>query len=237
MKRLAVALTWPVAVCAAFAVPLGPRDGLRFQAGWEKAIDPDGDCRFIYDKESLTIELPAKDHDLDPDRGRTNAPCVLREVEGDFVVQVRLGGDFKPSGRSTSPDRPPFVAAGLVLTSGDTTFLATYAVEGGRDQRPHGAFRMMDAGRHLHVNGEQDARGPAWTLTGDGGPVYLRLQRRGDEFLASLGPDGVKWTDLLRVIIKLPARVKVGLAACTTSTEPFKPRFDQLRLTNEKKRD
>jgi hypothetical protein len=237
MRRLAVALSWPFAVCVAFAVPLVPRDGLRFHTGWEKAIDPDGDCRFVYDKESLTIELPAKEHDLDPDRGRTNAPRLLREVEGDFVLQVRLGGDFKPSARSTAGDRAAIVAAGLLLTAGDTTFLATYAVEGGREERPHGSVRMIDASRHLHVNGDQDRRGPAWTLTGDGGPVYLRLQRRGDEFLASLGPDGVRWTDLLRVITKLPAKVKIGLAACTTSTDPFKPRFDQLRLTNEKKRD
>jgi regulation of enolase protein 1 (concanavalin A-like superfamily) len=61
--------------------------------------------------------------------------------------------------------------------------------------------------------------------------LYLRLQRKGDRLLASVSQDGGQWTDLQPFDVKLPAKVKIGVAACSTSQTPFLPHFDSFSLT------
>ena len=68
-----------------------------FGSDWDK-VDPDGDCKFTPQKDALAIAVPAKDHELVPDRGRMDAPRLLRDVAGDFTAQVAVSGDFRPSG-------------------------------------------------------------------------------------------------------------------------------------------
>ncbi len=82
--------------------------GLPFDVGWDKPVDPDGDCKFLVGKNTLFIEVPGKDHDLGVDRGVMNAPRMLREVEGDFTAQVRVDGEFTPVGPSTAASHVPF---------------------------------------------------------------------------------------------------------------------------------
>src|SRR4051812_2737975 len=99
-----------LASALAFAADPDPNP---FMDGWDKPVDPDKDCMFDKVKSGLTITVPGKDHDLGVERGRMNSPRFLRDVEGDFVVQVRVGGDFTPSMASTTDLRTPFVGAGL----------------------------------------------------------------------------------------------------------------------------
>jgi hypothetical protein len=96
--------------CAVVAAPV-PADQ-PWITGWNDSVDPDKDCKFIRDKDTLTAEAPGKDHDLAIERGLMNSPRLLRDVEGDFVAQVRLDGAFQPSNESTTSARIPFVGAG-----------------------------------------------------------------------------------------------------------------------------
>jgi hypothetical protein len=66
--------------------------------GWGLAIDPDKDCKFTPGRGSLTIDVPASWHDLTPasPKPKLNSPRVLREVDGDFVLTVKVSGDFWP---------------------------------------------------------------------------------------------------------------------------------------------
>ena len=61
--------------------------------------------------------------------------------------------------------------------------------------------------------------------------TYLRLTREGDSLLASVSHDGKEWKELNALAVKLPAKLKIGVAAGGTSTEVFAPRFDQFKLT------
>jgi S1-C subfamily serine protease len=72
-------------------------------AGWGTVIDPDKDCKITPNDKRLTIEIPGKLHELDYDGGLTNAPRVMREVEGDFVATVKVTGDFKLGPKCTNP--------------------------------------------------------------------------------------------------------------------------------------
>ena len=63
--------------------------------------------------------------------------------------------------------------------------------------------------------------------------TYLRLTCEGDNLLASVSHDGKEWKELNTLEVKLPAKVKIGVAAGGTSMDVFTPRFDQFKLTQK----
>ena len=230
MSRALCTLAWLAAAWAALAAP--PADPTKpFEGGWDKPMDPDGDCKFRRDKGVLTIEVPAKDHDLGVERGLMNSPRLLRDVEGDFVARVRIGGTFSPSTTSTTTQRIPFVGAGLVLMAGEKTYL--------RLERAamfwQGAVKTY-ANWELRQDGQWVLRGDASVCPLEDKETYVRLERRGDKLLAAVSHGGKKWSELKPLEVKLPAKLKLGLAAGTTSTEPFLPGFDQFELEKGRKR-
>ncbi len=177
---------------------------------WDKPLDPDGDCRFREDAGKLTISLPDKKvHDLVAEVGKTNAPRLLRDVTGDFVAEVRIGGDF--SGDSV-------LLAGLFLTVDDKTYLR---LERGRFAG--GAHCFWE----LRRDGKRDAKSAIDPVPAFEG--YLRLERRGSTLIGSHGTDGQNWTELTSYEIDLPLKVKIGVAAVSTSAA-FAPTFERFRL-------
>jgi regulation of enolase protein 1 (concanavalin A-like superfamily) len=189
-------------------------------------VDPDKDCKFVREKAGLTITVPGKDHDLGVERGRMNSPRLLRDVEGDFVVQLRVGGNFTPSNAATTDERVPFVGAGLLLMVDDKTYV-----------RLERAALRRDAGVKTYANwelrrdGKWEKAGETALLPLEAKATHLRLERKGEKILASVSEDGKKWHDMDPLELKLPAKVKLGVAACTTSTDTFAPHFDQVKLT------
>ena len=79
-------------------------------AGSWTVTDPDKDCEVRLSGDKLSITVPATNHDLSPARG-LNAPRVLKKVNGDFIVQVKLTADFKPGATSTGKGAPSTVLA------------------------------------------------------------------------------------------------------------------------------
>lgn len=75
--------------------------------------------------------------------------------------------------------------------------------------------------------------------------IYLRLDRRGNAIYQFLSPDGEKWyagsdtregVGTISVEFPvLPVKLKVGIAAYSSSTEPFKIRFDEFKLIRVRK--
>lgn len=224
MSRTLCAL---VLVAAAHAADPEPNP---FSSGWDKPVDPDGDCKLVRERGGLTIKVPGKDHDLGVERGRMNAPRLLRDVRGDFVAEVRVGGKFAPSDPSATPERIPFVGAGLVLMDGEKTFarLERAAMRTGGEVKTFANWEMREGGK--------------WVLAGHasvcplkGKVTYLRLERRGDKLLASVSEDDKEWTELKALEVKLPAKLKLGVAAISTSSEPFAPHLDRFKLRKGKR--
>ena len=194
-------------------------------------MDPDGDCQFRAEQGKLTISLPkSTHHDLTVERGKMNAPRLLRDVEGDFTAVVRVSGTFRPTTTSSTDQRKPFVGAGLVLMNGDQTYI-----------RLERASMYSDDKRYWYANWELREDGE-WKLAGDAEtkpldedkPVYLRMQRKGDKIYGAVSYDGKEWSELEPLEVKLPAKLKIGVSGGGTSTEPFKPHFDHFRLTTDK---
>ena len=59
---------------------------------------------------------------------------VVQPVAGDFVIQVRVGGEFQPGAESTQPGRTGYTGAGLVVRGGlpRTYYIGLDAGEGVR---------------------------------------------------------------------------------------------------------
>ncbi len=202
---------------------MGPPAVLSFENGWDKPIDPDGDCKITPEKEALTIEAPGKRHDL-AGEGAMNAPRLLRDVSGDFTIQVRVAGDLKPAGPSTAPGGLPFEGAGLVLFANDKTFvrLERAAIDRNGTADPYVNWEVRADGRQQ------------WASTAKLNPedqtVYLRLRRLGDRLFPGYSVDGKTWTEMPPQALVMPATVKVGVAAVTSSAGTFRPKFDDFRL-------
>ncbi len=228
MTRLLLLASLALA-CAALASDNGPDpEPNPFQDGWDKPIDPDKDCKFRRQRGGLTIAVPGKDHDLAIERNLMNTPRLLRPVEGDFVAEVRVSGKFVPSTDSTTTERIPFVGAGLVLMADDNTYVRLE-----RAALRRGEVKTY-ANWELRREGRWELAGRADVMPLKEEATYLRLERKGDKLLASVSEDGKEWKELPALELKLPAKLKLGVAAGTTSTEEFSPHFDRFRLRKGK---
>jgi regulation of enolase protein 1 (concanavalin A-like superfamily) len=186
--------------------------------GWHQPIDPVGDSRFDRQGDRLTITIPAT-------RGRDRAARLLRDVEGDFVVQVRVGGI------SCTQGVKGFRRAGLVLPLGQGFVKLQWLTARRANEQPF----------YFHVR-YSDPTQPSslfWYSYGDrypppGNPAYLRLERRGDLLTLKVSADGEQWKrgEAFRFQgFRWPHRLKVGVIAEAGADTTFKAVFDQFRLT------
>jgi hypothetical protein len=192
-------------------------------AGWDRPIDPRRDCRFDRAGDRLTITVPGWRHDLDLAARRLTAPRLLRDVAGDFVVQVRMG-----SGPSLPAENAVYRAGGLVVTDGKqfVRLLRTAARFGGEVMPP--LCRVFP----------DDNTNQLW-LYDDGPPLreaaYLRIERRGGSLSFFSSRTGEAWQKLPGPFLslprpKLPHKLKVGVIGEATARGEFKVVFDRFKL-------
>ncbi len=190
--------------------------------GWGLSIDPDKDCKITPSDKALTFQIPGKLHDLFFDGGPTNAPRVMREVEGDFVVKVKVVGDFKPGPRSTNPKSVPFHGAGILLWSDSDNNIRFERFSWLRgNQFTTGALFEEREGGYAGAN---------HTELFKVSDCYLRIERKGSQIVGAVSNDDVKWKELKPIDTVWPAKLKVGVTAITTSSEPFTVKFEQFEL-------
>lgn len=244
MFRTSCVLFLLLIACTVLAAP-APKDA------WGQPIDSDKDCKFDIKDDTVTMELPGGDHDLSPKRKCFNAPRLLRDVEGDFVIQVRVRASFRPSAKSSLGGEDPRVSAGLVLIPIDENFIRLEYQGYRRKGEQHNDFVVRMRGGQLGMNMELGF------MPGNPSPsglkrnppkkkpppaheeqVFLRFERQGNNIRKTVSLDGEMWEPTFTWDSKgLPNKFKVGLAAYSTSTEPFKVRFDQFKLTRGQKKN
>jgi regulation of enolase protein 1 (concanavalin A-like superfamily) len=67
-----------------------------------------------------------------------------------------------------------------------------------------------------------------------GKSTFLRLQRAGNQFTASVSDDGVEWEETNSTLAEFPTRVKVGVSAVNTAATQFTVQFSDLALVAAK---
>jgi regulation of enolase protein 1 (concanavalin A-like superfamily) len=189
---------------------------------WGDVIDPDGDCTFQVDDRGVSLEVPGSMHDLNADLGKSNAPRILREVEGDFVVQVKVCGEFQPEAPSTREGVLPFNGAGLRLGLDADHCLR---IERGAVRRNGriGALLLFER----HEMGRPIGRQNAFLEEGD---VYLKVERRGGRVNVYYGTDGDQWAEARPMQVEWPARLSVGVGAVNTASSALSARFEAFSV-------
>lgn len=201
--------------------------------GWGVALNPAEDCKFKAENGKLTITVPGSDkpHDLSPELTSSTAPRVVQPVKGDFIIQVRVDGEFQPGAESTQPGRTGYTGAGLVVFADETNFVrierATLHPQGD-EARPYTNFE-------IRVNGELERGGITWDFpTEKDKPTWLRLERKGQQFIGAMSHDGEHWTSSepkeLRAEAWTRYDIVAGVAAVSTSRQPFIPVYSAFSI-------
>jgi regulation of enolase protein 1 (concanavalin A-like superfamily) len=197
---------------------------------WGMAIDPDGDCTFRPERSRLCIVVPAKAHILSAEIGKTNAPCVLREVNGDFQAEVTVSGPFPADTRCLVEGRWPYHGAGLLLWQDEKNYVR---FERAHMHFPNGQWRCYP-GFELRKDGKM-AR--SWQQT-DGvldetKPAVLRLVRKGGTVTASFSQDGKTWTELPPLQVDLDAKLRLGVHAVQNTPTAYEAILEHLTVVAE----
>jgi regulation of enolase protein 1 (concanavalin A-like superfamily) len=188
--------------------------------GWGAFDDPDGDCSASANSRRLTISVPARVHDLNPQTG-LNAPRALQEVKGDFIVTVKVTGEFEPG-------ESGFNGAGLLLWADADNFVRLERNKywmGNRHFCYPPLFEYFQNG--VYQNTDPQPTTPDFFR---GNSTWLRFERTGVRLSADYSHDGRQWQNASVITVELPSKVQVGVAAVNTSQRTFTVTFEEFSL-------
>ncbi len=184
---------------------------------WGTPTNPDRDCKFFPAAGELLICVPGgKPHDLAAEINTINAPRVLQTIRGDFTLQVKIDGRLEPGDQSTLPGRTGYNGAGLVLMADlqNVICLARAVLHrSGGEQMPYANFEMRADSKLDRIGYANEHPLPKT------GPVYLRLERRGQKVVGAVSSDGLKWEALpaKEIPAAWPEELQIGVVAISTS--------------------
>ena len=192
--------------------------------GWGAAIDPDDDCAFKLDRKTgrVSIVVPGKPHLLSAEVPRLamNAPRIVREVSGDFVVRVVATGAVLPADEASSR-YAPYHGEGLLIWQDRKNYV-----------RLERAVVIKDGKVVPYVNFEQRKNGKLSLSNGYNGPdspTSLAIERRDGEVHAAYRREGGDWTTLPALTGLSKTDIRVGVFAVNAAQEPAHRRVSGLR--------
>jgi regulation of enolase protein 1 (concanavalin A-like superfamily) len=213
-------------ICGQFA-SAAERD--RRIKGWGRVVDPDGDCKIEAEK-NVSLTVPAGLHDLSfvGHSGGQTAPRILQEVDGDFIAQVKVTGDFELGDATAVEGKANFYGAGLLLWVNENHFIRlerNVMRSGGADSCYSPLLEQWKnkkfVGKPLPVSDVAFFKGKS---------TYLRLERIGKDVYASMSHDGTEWIACDPLEVRLPQKVSIGVSATNTSNKDLKVKFEDYKL-------
>ncbi len=200
----------------------GPGTAVKERAtvkGFGTVVDPDGDCQFKQEDESVTIVVPKLWHDLTyTDHYTTrNAPRILQAVQGDFSLEVKVEPFELPNNKPSSGGDHSFVSSGLLLWQNDRNFVRFE--------------RAAVGGPFIWVERFQDGKSALQDgLDIEDKDTYLRATRKGNSLTLETSQDGHDWKHVAAVEVNLPEQLDVGVAAINSTRAPFSATLKGLKL-------
>ena len=177
-------------------------------------VDPQGGGGWTERQGYLEMRTdPGQDlwHGPDGRSGDMDAPRLLMEVTEDFAIETRMR--IAPQLREHG---------GLIIWKNENQFLRLEKTSG-----PHAFRGDVRFERHVNRRFGLVARGGMRNVR----ELFLRLERRGNQFSAFASPDGIHWRGVGVTRVAMGPRVQVGLhALCPGNIPPTLTRFDYFRL-------
>ncbi|HEV3385233.1 MAG TPA: hypothetical protein VG097_10465, partial [Gemmata sp.] len=133
-------------------------------AGWGVAIDPLKECVFTAEKNRLSMKITGSGHQKMVERWNMNAPRVMRDVEGDFTLTVKVMGDFRPGGKSTNVKAVPWDGAGIIVWSDVDNYIRLERAASNFNGKiaPYVNFEEFSGGTRGASNNEAMKGGDCW---------------------------------------------------------------------------
>jgi len=197
--------------------------------GWGTVIDPDGDCTIKGDNGKISITVPGTAHNLHPTRAM-NAPRVLRQIEGDFVVTVKVTCALTPGKKVVGVGATAGNYAGLLLWANESEYIRLE-----RNARWGGdKLISFTPGCEYWKEKKQaylNTRGPGTTAEFfKTDSTWFRMERKGSSVTAYFSHDGKEWSVCKILATALPVKVLVGVAAINSSDSPFSTEFSEFHV-------
>ena len=196
--------------------------------GWGDVLDPGKDASIRLEGDQLAITVPGGLHELRPAPRKMNAPRVMRDVEGNFEVSVKISAPFDSATGRDSAEEPANsgFGAGLLIWQDERNFIEFYRVA----NVPETPGRKNEFALEYWMDGKSTG----WTRTAEPRDIserdyWLRLARRGDKLKAEVSPDGENWADLGTIPVRLSSRMRLGVLVSNGSKEPYEAHFSNLR--------
>lgn len=205
-----------------------PKDAL---ANWGKPVDPAKDCKFEATGTKLKITVPGgKDpHDLSAElNAPMHAPRVLKDVDGDFQMDVSVAAFAVPEGAEGGTERNvAFFGAGFLVWQDEKNYVRLERAMFRRDpQSPcYISFELRRNGEFVKYGTPEDGN-----LDPKKGAM-LKLTRKGNTFTAAVSEDaGKTWNELKPLEAEFDKKVQAGVIAVNTAKADFVPEFDKYTL-------
>ena len=225
--RIAVVL----ALAGVVMFPAGAQEKDQIVPGWGQVTDPAGDCKVVGANGRLTITVPGTltPHDLNPRWEFDNlfGPRVLREVEGDFQLQVKVRPFAMPEPNTFTGKnvKVSYVAAGLLVWLDEKTFVRCVRAANGES-----------GSAWVHLEAFLDAKSHKVSrIPGDASKVikdqatYLRVERRADTLTFSTSVDAKQWNAIGSVSdLKLPQKLRAGVGVVNATKKDFSAEFEEF---------
>jgi regulation of enolase protein 1 (concanavalin A-like superfamily) len=191
-----------------------PRDLAR----WGRFIDPLG--LGAAKTEGADLILTSGGHKPD---SVDEFPRVMREVEGDFTMEVTVQPAFDLAQAWSRQGKDVFQGAGLLLQAGTRWIRwerGLYKNADGHELREE----TMRAGKSTVVRRQNDTWDPAK-------PVRLRMSRRGDSFTTAWSQNDKPWVEApASRNLGWPAKVLIGVCSTNYVSRLFPARFTSLKF-------
>ena len=202
--------------------------------GWGTVTDRTVDCIVKKQGAKLSVTVPGGIYDLNASVGGMRAPRILKEVEGDFSVEVKVTGDFNPGETAAGVQVRPFNGAGLLVwqDAGNYVRLERNVYWVG-EQRVYVCYPPL---LEYFQEGEGQDTNPNPTLYDrffTERSTWLKFARWQDKLTASYSHDGKEWTVVKTFPVELSKKLRVGVAVINSSAKPFAVEFENLKVSTK----
>jgi regulation of enolase protein 1 (concanavalin A-like superfamily) len=183
--------------------------------------DPQDDCTITFEGDRAKIRIPPTAHDFASELEIWNAPRILSEVTGDFIIEVKVSGWFHPGEISTIEGRRPYNGGGLLIVADKHHHLSLQrgAVRLGGNIRHYANFELR--------NGSDVSN---FEIDIPDAEAWLRLERHGEKIFASTSQDRIHWQSFRPLETDFPRTIHAGIVAVTSGKKPFTCAFSDLAL-------